>query len=85
MRDYEKLFESGNSGFYDRLYIPEHKGSWQDICIEDLFIKLRVEVSELQEAVIGGDFKDIRQEAADVANYAHMLIEACNSVIEILR
>jgi NTP pyrophosphatase (non-canonical NTP hydrolase) len=83
LRDHKKLFEAGNAAQLEKILRDSHKGDWQELSIEDLYLNLSQEWVELVEAVTTGGFADIRQEAADIANYAHMIIEACDSVLEV--
>jgi NTP pyrophosphatase (non-canonical NTP hydrolase) len=60
------------------------KGGWGDITIHELNTMLIEEFCELL-LEIGSeklDYKSIRLEAADVANFAHMIIQRCDREIQ---
>ena len=50
-----------------------HKGSWENIPIADLFDMLKVEVKELENALLSEPKDNIIKECADVANFAMMI------------
>ncbi|RKX92186.1 MAG: hypothetical protein DRP59_06120 [Spirochaetes bacterium] len=81
LRDYKKLLKSGNKAQMEKLKARESKGEFSKELL-DLLYYLREEVLELEKEVVGKrmDFEayaKIRLEAADVANYAHMIIGVC--------
>lgn len=90
MRDYEKLLKAGANAQLEKLKANDHKQGWDDISFEEAFNGLVDEVKELRDAF--GDkptaetYKDgikaIRHEAADIANYAHMIIYRCDLFLE---
>lgn len=71
-RDHERLLEAGNRAQLEKLNRDTHKGSFPR-SIEEITERLLDEVDELLRAV---EPKEIRSEAADIANFAHMLILA---------
>lgn len=89
MRDYKKLLEAGNAAQLEKLKVNSHKQGWDNIPFEDSFNGLVDEVKELREAFENKPttetYRDgllaIRNKAADVANYAHMIIYRCNSFL----
>ncbi len=64
-----------------KLRLKDHKGGWSDIPLEKLFDLLLGEVQELKEAVAEGNTFEIMAEAADVGNYAMMIVD--NAIREI--
>tara|TARA_B100000700_G_scaffold331737_1_gene467778 strand:+ start:11214 stop:11471 length:258 start_codon:yes stop_codon:yes gene_type:complete len=51
----------------------DHKGGWEETDLDTLFIRLREEVDELQEAIERENPFEVLFEAADVANFAMMI------------
>lgn len=52
------------------------KGGWENLSLTELLKRLRAEVVELEEAIVNiqtTGTKHIREEAADVANFAMMI------------
>ncbi len=85
-RNYSALLYAGNRAQLEKLNQNGHKGGW-DEPIESLFKKLRTETYELAHEIhlVGPEYRDpgaIRHEAADVANYAHMIIQKCDRELE---
>ena len=83
MRDYDTLTAAGIKAQFEKLRENEHKTDWKDLSFEYLFNRVVDEVKELREAfeepeVNEAGFKAIRNEAADVANFAHMIILKCD-------
>jgi NTP pyrophosphatase (non-canonical NTP hydrolase) len=62
----------------NKLDANAHKEHWS--CATSLYLleRLREEVLELATALDGGDNTSIRDEAADVANFAMMIADNCN-------
>jgi hypothetical protein len=84
MRDYEKLFESGNGAQREKLEVHKLKGCWKKLTLRELMLLLFEEVIELHDEYYDIEkisFENIRNEAADVANYAHMIIQKCDEEI----
>ncbi len=83
-RDYDKLLKSGNNAQLEKLKENEHKKGFDDIDIDYSFRRLHDELrelfSELAEDVI--DYTKVRKEAADIANFAHMIIFKCDQVLD---
>ena len=57
-----------------KLLMNDHKPNWIDYTDKYIFECLKVEVDELEEALILGDPSKIAMELADVANYCMMMI-----------
>lgn len=74
-RDYDALLAAGNRAQLEKLREKEHKGPFDGAFIE-LGSLLYIEALELLEAIRENKPTEIRREAADVANYAHMIIQA---------
>lgn len=53
----------------------DHKGGWEDDTPGWLYIRLCDEVLELGTAIENGTFEDIWKEAADIANFAMMIVD----------
>jgi hypothetical protein len=71
-----------------RLVANDHKGGWEDCSIDYLIKRLRQETSELLK--VAGDrearcltveeAERVRDEAADVANFAMMIADVCDGL-----
>jgi len=83
-RDYKKLLESGNKAQLEKLKNNEHKSGFENLDIDYAFERLKEEVHELLVELQGVKERnpsDIRSEAADVANFAYMIILKCDQEI----
>ena len=81
MRDYKKLLESGNKAQLEKLLLYKEKGEFPtDLYL--LILLLKAEYGELLVELYLKDYKAIRKEFADIANYAHMGILACDKELE---
>lgn len=65
----------------ERLRANEHKGGWKHIHRDVLATMLQGEVDELLSAIRAGADNAIRDEAADVANFAMMLVDVCGGLV----
>lgn len=84
-RNYSALLYAGNRAQLEKLNQNGHKGGW-DMNIGELYTRTADELMELREEVVANrklDYAAIRHEAADVANYAHMIIEKCDRELEV--
>ncbi len=79
-RDYDKLLESGNKAQLEKLLLNEHKRGFENINLDYAINRIYQEIEELHEAHLFNDvdFSSIRKEAADIANFAHMIIFKCD-------
>ena len=77
-RDVDALLEAGTRAQREKLEENTDKGSWLNLNTSELFDLLSVEMRELADTFGMDDTEAMRREAADVANYAHMIIERCN-------
>lgn len=79
-RNYEKLLESGNKAQLEKLLLNEHKKGFEDIDLDYAMNRIYQEIEELHEAHLFNDkdFSAIKKEAADIANFAHMIIYKCD-------
>lgn len=57
----------------EKLRRNDHKGGWENCTNEDLFERLRDEVTELESALANEPDVNIMYEAADIANFAMMI------------
>jgi len=83
MRDTQALLDAGNRAQLERLNDPKnHKKGDFETRIGFLFNLLYGEMVELRTEVVDNCLTEttsrIREEAADVANYAHMIIASCD-------
>jgi NTP pyrophosphatase (non-canonical NTP hydrolase) len=74
MRDYEQLFQAGNSAQREKLKENEHKSGFDDIEINYAIRRISEELQELKDAYLNKGLSEVREEAADIANFAHMII-----------
>ena len=86
LRDYEKLLKAGNKAQLEKLKEKENiKGGWDDIDLEYAAGRIEGELEELYMALDCEDeyfLEEIRREAADIANFAHMIILRCDKFIK---
>ena len=83
MRDIDALLKAGNLAQREKLEQNGHKQGFDNIDIDDAFECLAGEFAELDvEMMKDGHWKEKRHEAADIANYAHMIILACDRELE---
>lgn len=97
MRDYTALLEAGNKAQLEKLEQNGHKKGFQDVSISGAFDRLRDESYELEDELFNTmdvkgcsmkfwkqkiNIKAVRHEAADIANFAHMIILACDKELE---
>ena len=89
-RDYDALFKAGNKAQREKLEQNGHKEGFEDIILEYTYRRIVQEVIELEKAIYQPDkvvcygeydLKNVRHEAADIANFAHMIILACDKEI----
>lgn len=96
-RNYDELLTAGNKAQLEKLKDNEHKEGFNNIDLYYANERLSEEVEELEKelyniAILEGttqyfckkklNYKKIRHEAADVANFAHMIILACDKEIK---
>lgn len=88
-RDYDELLQAGNKAQLEKLIENEHKDGFDDIDIEyaldrllDEYIELRKEIKSLNDSTSKIWHRRIRHEAADVANFAHMIILRCDKELQ---
>ncbi len=79
-RDYHALLNAGLTAQEEKLRENQHKESFDDVKMWDAYTMLRDEVEELDCEIdsIDKDFSKIRREAADIANFCHMIILRCD-------
>lgn len=88
---YNKLFESGNRAQLEKLKAKSYKGNgWENIAIDFGMRRLFDEIGELwcYRKENNPPFTEkklheiIRNEAADIANFAHMIILKCDKILK---
>ena len=79
-RDYETLFERGTKAQLEKLVFHKTKPDFRKIDIDWAVRRCGDEVIELTEEAMMDhvDYQRLRLEAADVANFAHMIILECD-------
>ena len=89
-RDVLSLLEAGNKAQLEKLKENQHKDNWKDIPLKVLYELINQEEMELHnefatpngEWIENPDISKIRKEAADVANFAHMIIQHCDKLLK---
>lgn len=96
MRDYDKLLEAGNKAQLEKLEENNHKRGFDEIDLDYAYGRIEDELLELKKELYDlyyGEFPckilkdqyncvDVRKEAADIANFAHMIILKCDQELE---
>lgn len=83
MRDYDGLIKSANNAMLEKLKENEHKPGFNELTLKEALLGIGTETMELsQEIFSNGALQNIRREAADVANFAAMIIYQCDKMIE---
>jgi len=77
-RDYDGLIRAGVQAQIEKLNMNEHKRGFDDVDPWYAYTRIRDELHELEYEVHEKDFYKMRKEAADIANFAHMIIYRCN-------
>lgn len=80
-RDYKALLEAGNKAQLEKLNLSknEDKEGFEDLPVGMLTNRINDELEELyDEMPLPRNYVKIRHEAADIANFAHMIILACD-------
>lgn len=82
-RNINNLIHAGNTAQIEKLNENHHKDSFNNIPIDVCIIGLEEEHNEVFEEYAKPviDYPALRRELADVANYAHMGIMACDREI----
>jgi hypothetical protein len=84
--NYKKLLEQGNKAQMRKLLENDNeKDGWDNIDIDFALERIQDEFEELQDAHMKTDIIGMIEEAADIANFAHMLIWKCNRIVKTLR
>lgn len=83
MRNYNGLIASANNAMLEKLKENEHKTGFDEMTIKHALLRIGEETMELsQEIYSQGSPENIRREAADVANFAAMIIYQCDRLIK---
>lgn len=88
MRDYDNLLSAGNKAQLEKLEENPHKRGFDNIKLEYAHTRIKEEMAELNIEINGYphsqtiDWQKVRREAADVANFAHMIIFKCDQEIK---
>ena len=82
MRDYEGLIKSANNAMLEKLKENEHKPGFNELSFKRALLGICRETAELSEEIKSQEsLHYIRREAADVANFAAMIIYKCDKLI----
>lgn len=87
MKKYMKLLEHGNKAQLEQMNANNHKTGWDNFPIELSTAYIKINLDNLLDAVYGErgklmtsrSTKDIRRIAANIANYAHMIVLKCDN------
>lgn len=95
MRNYKALIESGNAAQLEKLMENEHKRGFENIDIPHAFRRMSEELDEAHIEMCKYGISNrlnvkpeksvleaIRHEAANIANFAHMIIYRCDQELE---
>lgn len=88
-RDYNKLINSGTTAQIEKLKENEHKKGFDNIDVYYAFKRIIEETEELKNELYqfcfkkkNIDYNKARREAADIANFAHMIIYFCDRMMK---
>jgi len=81
-RNYGELIAHANIAMLEKLNENSHKPDWNKLCLRELLEGVSEENRELQAEYPKGKIENIRREAADVANFAAMIINFCDKLIK---
>lgn len=89
MRDHLPLLKAGNLAQLEKLLENEHKESYDGMSVVEAFRLKEAEMEELRKEIFDSrgfvienpDYEKIRREAADNANFDHIIILECNRVL----
>lgn len=86
-RKISDLVISATAAMLEKLFENDHKGTFDAMGIDTLFHLMEDEVKELSDELCkmpldATQLGKIRREAADVANFAAMIIYRCDKLIE---
>jgi hypothetical protein len=85
MRDVLSLLRQGNTAQLEKLEANEDKRGFESIDLDWAWKRLNEEMHELDVELHGTKIRspeDIRLEAADISNFAHMIIVRCDQLIK---
>ena len=83
MSKYDKLFEAGNKAQLERL--KESEDGWTDIEMWETSFRIGQLQKSLSQNISGAgppNYYTIRNRAADIANFAHMIILKCDKQLK---
>jgi len=81
-REYVNLLHSGCKAQLEKLTENSYKPGFEGNDLAGTYMMLEAEVGELWETIETKELTDIRREAADVANYAHIIIFNCDRLLK---
>ena len=84
MRDILSLLDAGNKAQLEKLKENEHKKGFDDCNLEYVDFRLSEEIDEYKDEMCkkNKDYSAIIKELADIANFCHMGILTCDSIIK---
>jgi len=85
LRNYQELLKASNKAQLEKLLENEHKKGFENTDIFYATGRIQDELGELKEALYKGDMAEVRREAADIANFASMIILRCDKEFEFER
>jgi len=84
MRDYKTLLKAGKAAQVEKLDENPDKPGFDNIDLDWAYKRLKDETHELKVELYGVKIRDhesIRKEAADIANFATMIIYKCDQLL----
>ncbi len=83
-RNYRKLLRAGRKAQLEKLKQNPHKRGFEEITLEYGYRRLLEEAQELDAELHGSvrlSWEDIRNESADIMNFANMIIYKCDKML----
>lgn len=77
-KDWDRVVNWFSDAMRSKLALVSHKGDWRGLTSQDLYDYAGKEMSELQEALLGGNVMEIVMEAVDVAVSVMMAADIAN-------
>jgi len=86
MRDKVELIKHANIAMIEKLNENDSKPDWTEMSLREMLGGVMLEMDELEDSVNEHQgFEAIRREAADVSNYAAMIVLFCDRSIDKLK
>lgn len=84
MNKYQKLFEAGNKAQLEQMEMNKHKDGWDDfpvsLAAHSILSNLKEIIDRYDDSTMSG-IEVVRRRAANISNFANMIILRCDNVI----